>query len=342
MSLLEVEDIWTAYGPIVVNRGVSIAVDEGEIVTIIGSNGAGKSTLLKTIAGLKRPKSGTIRFSDKDVTGTYADGIARCGVVLVPEGRRIFPDLTVRDNLRLGGYSRTDSEGVEKDIGVMESFFPILAERRSAKGSALSGGQQQMLAIARGLMAKPKILILDEPSLGLAPIIVHEVRSIILSVRDKFGAAVLLVEQNASLALAVADRGYIMQNGRIVAEGAIEELRSLDLVRETYLGNRQGAPDRLAASQGRLHDRGATAQYGGAFFARCALAASTHHERSSAKPTKACSRCFPSSPIGSPLSDKVLEIGPTDSELDTTIIPISDNMPCQAVAACAPAKRPPE
>jgi branched-chain amino acid transport system ATP-binding protein len=239
MSLLEVEDIWTAYGPIVVNRGVSIAVDEGEIVTIIGSNGVGKSTLLKTIAGLKRPKSGTIRFRDKDVTGTYADGIARCGVVLVPEGRRIFPDLTVRDNLRLGGYSRTDSD-VEKDIATMESFFPILAERRSAKGSTLSGGQQQMLAIARGLMAKPKILILDEPSLGLAPIIVREVRSIILSVRDKFGAAVLLVEQNASLALAVADRGYIMQNGRIVAEGAIEELRGLDLVRETYLGNRQG------------------------------------------------------------------------------------------------------
>ena len=154
----------------------------------------------------------------------------------------IFPDLTVRDNLRLGGYSRTDSEGVERDIAAMETFFPILAEKREAKGSALSGGQQQMLAIARGLMAKPKILILDEPSLGLAPIIVHEVRSIILSVRDKFKAAVLLVEQNASPALAVADRGYIMQNGRIVAAGAIEELRSLDLVRETYLGNRQGRP----------------------------------------------------------------------------------------------------
>ena len=231
--------IWTAYGPIVVNRGVSIAVDEGEIVTIIGSNGAGKSTLLKTIAGLKRPKSGTIRFSDKDVTGTYADGIARCGVVLVPEGRRIFPTISRFATIcGLADTLATDSGTVEKDIGTMESFFPILAERRSAKGSALSGGQQQMLAIARGLMAKPKILILDEPSLGLAPIIVHEVRSIILSVRDKFGAAVLLVEQNASLALAVADRGYIMQNGRIVAEGAIEELRSLDLVRETYLGNR--------------------------------------------------------------------------------------------------------
>ena len=242
MSLLEVANVWTAYGPIVVNRGVSIAVGEGEIVTIIGSNGAGKSTLLNTIAGLKRPKSGTIHLSGENVTGVYADGIARRGAVLVPEGRRIFPDLTVRDNLRLGGYSRTDSQGVEKDIAAMESFFPILAEKRDAKGSALSGGQQQMLAIARGLMAKPKILILDEPSLGLAPIIVHEVRSIILSVRERFKAAVLLVEQNASLALAVADRGYIMQNGRIVAAGAIEELRSLDLVRETYLGNRQGRP----------------------------------------------------------------------------------------------------
>ena len=242
MSLLTVEDVWTAYGPIVVNRGVSIEVDEGEIVTIIGSNGAGKSTLLKTIAGLMRPKSGTIRLSNENVTGIYADGIARRGAVLVPEGRRIFPDLTVRDNLRLGGYSRTDADGVESDIAAMESFFPILAEKRGAKGSALSGGQQQMLAIARGLMAKPKILILDEPSLGLAPIIVHEVRSIILSVRNRFGAAVLLVEQNAALALAVADRGYIMQNGRIVAAGAIEELRSLDLVRETYLGNRQGRP----------------------------------------------------------------------------------------------------
>ena len=242
MSLLDVEDVWTAYGPIVVNRGVSIEIDEGEIVTIIGSNGAGKSTLLKTVAGLMRPKSGTIHLSNENVTGIYADGIARRGAVLVPEGRRIFPDLTVRDNLRLGGYSRTDADGVESDIAAMESFFPILAEKRDAKGSALSGGQQQMLAIARGLMAKPKILILDEPSLGLAPIIVQEVRSIILSVRNRFGAAVLLVEQNAALALAVADRGYIMQNGRIVAAGAIEELRSLDLVRETYLGNRRGRP----------------------------------------------------------------------------------------------------
>jgi branched-chain amino acid transport system ATP-binding protein len=155
----------------------------------------------------------------------------------------------VRDNLWLGGYAHTDSEGVKRDIVAMESFFPILAKKRDAKGSALSGGQQQMLAIARGLMAKPKILIRDEPSFGLAPIIVREMRSIILSVRDKLGAAVLLVEQNASLALAVADRGYIMQNGRMVAAGAIEGLRSLDLVLETYLGNRQGRPRSPSAAR---------------------------------------------------------------------------------------------
>ena len=224
MSLLDVEDVWTAYGPIVVNRGVSIEVDEGEIVTIIGSNGAGKSTLLKTIAGLMRPKSGTIRLSNENVTGIYADGIARRGAVLVPEGRRIFPDLTVRDNLRLGGYSRTDADGVESDIAAMESFFPILAEKRGAKGSALSGGQQQMLAIARGLMAKPKILILDEPSLGLAPIIVHEVRSIILSVRNRFGAAVLLVEQNAALALRLADHLVLLSHGEVANSGPAAEL----------------------------------------------------------------------------------------------------------------------
>jgi branched-chain amino acid transport system ATP-binding protein len=249
MSLLRVEDLWTAYGPIVVNRSVSLTVGEAEIVTIIGSNGAGKSTLLKTIAGLKRPKSGSIRLGEKDVTGLYADKMARIGVVLVPEGRRIFPDITVRDNLRLGGYARYDPAGVEEDIAVMESIFPVLLEKREAKGSDLSGGQQQMLAIARGLMAKPRILLLDEPSLGLAPIVVNEVSTIIKSVRDRFGPAVLLVEQNASLALAVADRGYIMQTGRIVAEGLIEQLRDLDLVRETYLGDRHGRRDRQGKPQ---------------------------------------------------------------------------------------------
>ena len=238
MTLLNIENVWTAYGSIVVNRGVSLEINEGEIVTLIGPNGAGKSTLLKTIAGLKRPKSGSIRLAGKDVTGVYADRMARSGVVLVPEGRRIFPTITVCDNLQLGGYARYDPEGVEKDIAVMESFFPILAEKREAKGGDLSGGQQQMLAIARGLMAKPRVLLLDEPSLGLAPIVVNEVRSIIKSVRETFGAAVLLVEQNARLALAVADRGYIVQTGRIVAEGPIEELRNFELMREAYLGDK--------------------------------------------------------------------------------------------------------
>jgi branched-chain amino acid transport system ATP-binding protein len=241
LTLLKIESVWTAYGSIVVNRGVSLEINEGEIVTLIGPNGAGKSTLLKTIAGLKRPKSGSIRLEGKDVTGVYADKMARNGVVLVPEGRKIFPAISVRDNLRLGGYARYDPEGVEKDIPRMESFFPILAEKREAKGGDLSGGQQQMLAIARGLMAKPRVLLLDEPSLGLAPIVVNEVRSIIKSVRETFGAAVLLVEQNARLALAVADRGYIIQTGRIVAEGPIEELRNFELMREAYLGEKSRA-----------------------------------------------------------------------------------------------------
>jgi branched-chain amino acid transport system ATP-binding protein len=242
VSLLQVEDLWTAYGPITVNRDITLSVNEGEIVTIIGTNGAGKSTLLKSIAGLKRPKSGRIRFDGEDVTGVPADRMARRGVVLVPEGRRIFPSITVRDNLRLGGYCRSDVQGVANDIAVMESVFPILADKGRAKGADLSGGQQQMLAIARGLMARPRILLLDEPSLGLAPIVVKEVRSIIRSVRDRFGAAVLLVEQNASLALAVAERGYIMQTGRIVAQGPIAELRDLELMREAYLGDRRARP----------------------------------------------------------------------------------------------------
>ncbi len=242
MSLLRVDDVWTAYGPIVVNRGISLEVDEGEIVTIVGPNGAGKSTLMRTIAGLMRPKSGSIHFSGADVTGLRADQMASRGVVLVPEGRRIFPAITVRDNLRLGGYARYDPRGVEADIAVMEAFFPVLAEKRQARGADLSGGQQQMLAIARGLMAKPRVLLLDEPSLGLAPIMVGEVRSIIRSVRDRFGAAVLLVEQNATLALAVAERGYVMQTGRVVAQGPIAELRDLELMREAYLGGGQGRP----------------------------------------------------------------------------------------------------
>jgi len=241
VSLLSVEQLDTAYGVVQVTRDVSMTVEEGEIVTIIGPNGAGKSTILRAISGLLRPRRGTISFNGRNVTGLPADRMAALGVVMVPEGRRIFGDLTVRENLRIGAYCRRDEDGIERDIAQMESYFDILAKKRDAKGSALSGGQQQMLAIARGLMARPRVLILDEPSLGLAPVMVRDVRSVIGAVRDKFGAAVLLVEQNASLALAVAERGYLLQHGKIVASGSIGELRESSLMRELYFGEQRAA-----------------------------------------------------------------------------------------------------
>jgi len=238
MNLLEIEHLRTAYGAVVVNRDVSLTVNHGEIVTILGPNGAGKSTLLRAICGLLRPKRGTVHFESRDVTGWPADRTASLGIVMVPEGRKIFPDLTVEENLRLGAYCRKDTDAIEQDLKLMESYFKILATKRSAKGSELSGGQQQMLAIARGLMARPKILLLDEPSLGLSPLLIKEVRSVIIDVQAKFSAAVLLVEQNAGLALAVAGRGYLLQHGEIAAEGPIENLRDDQLMHELYLGHR--------------------------------------------------------------------------------------------------------
>jgi branched-chain amino acid transport system ATP-binding protein len=238
MNLLQIEHLRTAYGAVVVNRDVSLTVNHGEIVTILGPNGAGKSTLLRAICGLLRPKRGTVHFEGRDVTGWPADRTATLGIVMVPEGRKIFPDLTVEENLRLGAYSRKDTEAIEQDLKLMESYFAVLATKRSAKGSELSGGQQQMLAIARGLMARPKILLLDEPSLGLSPLLIKEVRSVIIDVQAKFSAAVLLVEQNAGLALAVAGRGYLLQHGEIAAEGPIENLRDDQLMHELYLGHR--------------------------------------------------------------------------------------------------------
>jgi branched-chain amino acid transport system ATP-binding protein len=238
MTLLQVEHLRTAYGAVVVNRDVSLTVDPGEIVTILGPNGAGKSTVLRAICGLLRPKRGSVHFEGQDVTGVSADRMASLGVVMVPEGRKIFPDLTVEENLRLGAYCRKDTDAREEDVKLMESYFAVLATKRSAKGSELSGGQQQMLAIARGLMARPKILLLDEPSLGLSPLLIKEVRSVIVDVQAKFSAAVLLVEQNAGLALAVAGRGYLLQHGEIVAAGPIDELRDDQLMHELYLGHR--------------------------------------------------------------------------------------------------------
>jgi branched-chain amino acid transport system ATP-binding protein len=238
MNLLQIEHLRTAYGAVVVNRDVSLTVNEGEIVTILGPNGAGKSTLLRAICGLLRPKRGIVRFEGRDVTAWPADRTASVGIVMVPEGRKIFADLTVEENLRLGAYCRKDTDAIEQDLKLMESYFAVLATKRSAKGSELSGGQQQMLAIARGLMARPKILLLDEPSLGLSPLLIKEVRSVIIDVQVKFSAAVLLVEQNAGLALAVAGRGYLLQHGEIAAEGPIENLRDDQLMHELYLGHR--------------------------------------------------------------------------------------------------------
>jgi branched-chain amino acid transport system ATP-binding protein len=240
MTLLQVEHLRTAYGAVVVNRDLSLTVDGHEIVTILGPNGAGKSTVLRAISGLLRPKNGMIRFKGREVTGVPADRMAALGVVMVPEGRRIFSDLTVQENLRLGAYCRKDRDAIEDDIKLMESYFEVLATKRSSKGGELSGGQQQMLAIARGLMARPRILLLDEPSLGLSPLLIKEVRAVILDIRSKFSAAVLLVEQNAGLALAVAERGYLLQHGQIVASGAISELRDNRLMRDLYLGHTRG------------------------------------------------------------------------------------------------------
>jgi branched-chain amino acid transport system ATP-binding protein len=237
MTLLQVEHLGTAYGPVTVNRDVSLTVGQNEIVTILGPNGAGKSTLLRAISGLLKPRSGSIRFDDCDVTNTPADRAVGLGIIMVPEGRKIFADMTVRENLRLGAYSRKDRDAVEEDVKLMESYFEILAQKRSAKGGELSGGQQQMLAIARGLMARPRILLLDEPSLGLSPKLVKDLRAVIMDVKKTFASAVLLVEQNAGLALTVAERGYLLHNGRIVASGPIAELRDDRLMRDLYLGN---------------------------------------------------------------------------------------------------------
>ncbi len=248
MTLLQVDNLRTAYGSVTVNRDVSLTVDRNEIVTILGPNGAGKSTLLRAISGLLRPKAGTIRWDSHDITGTPADRVVGLGVVMVPEGRRIFADMSVRENLRLGAYRRKDRDAVEDDVRRMETYFDILATKRNAKGGELSGGQQQMLAIARGLMGRPRLLLLDEPTLGLSPRLVKELLAVILDVRKTFDSAVLLVEQNAGLALTVAERGYLLQNGQVVASGPIATLRDDRLMRELYLGEghraRADAPSR--------------------------------------------------------------------------------------------------
>ena len=236
MTLLSVADVTTGYGGTTVNHSVSLDLAPGEIVTILGPNGAGKSTLLKAIAGLVKPRGGTVHFDGQDVTGLPPDVMAARGVVLVPEGRRIFADMSVAENLRLGAYARRDTAAVEVDAREMETIFPILADKRRQRGGSLSGGQQQMLAIARGLMARPRVLMLDEPSLGLSPVMVKEIKAIIPTIVERFGASVLLVEQSAGLALSLASRGYLLQNGRVAASDPISQLRDGGLMRDLYLG----------------------------------------------------------------------------------------------------------
>ena len=236
MTLLQINDLHTAYGRTRVHRGIELHLEEGEIVVILGPNGAGKSTLLSAIAGLIKPTDGSIEYQGRDIAGWSADRAAAVGINLVPEGRRIFSGMTVRDNLDLGAYVQTDRATIARDFDRVLDYFPILRDRLDAQGSDLSGGQQQMLAIARGLMARPTLILLDEPSLGLSPVLVRDLEAIILGLREQFGASVLLVEQNASLALAVAKRGYLMQTGTIAAEGLLEEMRDTGVMRELYLG----------------------------------------------------------------------------------------------------------
>ncbi len=233
--MLELKDIQVYYDGIHAIKGVSLTVPSGALVTLVGSNGAGKSTLLRTICGLKRPSSGEFRFKERNLLGMSVARIVQMGISMVPEGRQIFPDLTVMENLRLGAYTRTDQDGIARDQERVFNLFPRLCERAWQKGGTLSGGEQQMLAIARGLMSKPSLLLMDEPSLGLAPILVEEVFRVIQEIHRE-GVTVLLIEQNAQAALAIADYGYVMESGSIVLQGKGEDLLHNEAVRRAYLG----------------------------------------------------------------------------------------------------------
>lgn len=236
--MLRVRNLRAGYGSIEVLRGVSLHVDKGEIVTIIGANGAGKSTLLAALSGVVRPSAGSVSFAGADTTGLAPEAIVGRGCALVPEGRLIFGELTVHENLLLGAYLRVRREGrraVERDIGEICGLFPILAARRGQAAGTLSGGEQQMLAIGRALMARPALLMLDEPSIGLAPLVVKGIFETIVGLRAQ-GKTILLVEQNVRSALSIADRGYVMETGRIMLEGTSAELAGNHDVRRAYLG----------------------------------------------------------------------------------------------------------
>lgn len=237
--LLKIDNLESYYGPIMAIRGVSLEVNEGQIVTVLGANGAGKTTLLKTISGVMDPEKGTVALSGEFIQGLAPDKVVQKGIVHVPEGREIFPILTVEDNLKMGAYTRSDKAGVAADMDLVYDYFPILKERRSQEAGTLSGGQQQMLAIGRGLMAKPRIMLLDEPSLGLSPLLVKEIFSIIRRLNREQNVTMMLVEQNAKVALDVAHYGYVMELGRIVMSGEAAKLRESKDIQEFYLGAQQ-------------------------------------------------------------------------------------------------------
>jgi branched-chain amino acid transport system ATP-binding protein len=234
--VLAVKNLESYYGPIMAIRGVSLEVHEGQIVTVLGANGSGKTTLMKTVSGVMNPQKGEILYGNDDIAGAEPDMVVRAGIVHVPEGREVFPLLTVEENLKMGAFVRSDADGIRADEEMVYSYFPILAERRKQAAGTLSGGQQQMLAIGRGLMARPKLMLLDEPSLGLSPLLVKEIFLIIRRLNRERGVTMILVEQNARVALEIADYGYVMELGRIVMADTAERLLQSKDVQEFYLG----------------------------------------------------------------------------------------------------------
>ncbi len=240
-ALLAVSNVETYYGPIMALRGVSFTVSAGAIVTILGANGAGKTTILKTVSGVMDPQKGSVTLEGRPIHGLDPDRVARLGLSHVPEGREVFPFLSVRENLRMGAYARRDADAVAQDLETVTEYFPVLAARAEQRAGSLSGGEQQMLAIGRALMARPKVMLLDEPSLGLAPKLVKDIFDIIRRINRERGVTVLLVEQNANLALQTADYGYVLELGRIVMEDTCERLLQKDDIREFYLGLKESS-----------------------------------------------------------------------------------------------------
>jgi branched-chain amino acid transport system ATP-binding protein len=236
---LRLQNVESAYGPIRAIRGVSLRVGQGQIATVLGSNGAGKSTILKTISGIIDPRKGSIEFEGEDITARDPSLIVQRGLSHVPEGREMFPLLSVHDNLMMGAYTRHDRDGVARDLESVYGYFPILRVRAAQDAGLLSGGQQQMLSISRALMAAPHMILLDEPSLGLSPLLTREIFEIVVRINRERGTTILLVEQNANMALNVADFGYVLESGRIVMEDTCERLREKDDIKEFYLGMKE-------------------------------------------------------------------------------------------------------